>query len=159
MTQEGGGDSLQLFAPPCQLSTLPSGRNDCATEASGECELPEGATTMPEADREQRLDEVLTAYLEAQECGWAPAREHLLACYPQLADDLERFFSTEARVERVAAPWRICCRIRGGKPSVQRPRWSCQRPRVGHRQRWVRGRYGGGRRASRPAKWRGRGQV
>jgi DNA-binding beta-propeller fold protein YncE len=57
-------------------------------------------------EREEQLDEVLAAYLEAVETGWAPSRQRLLACYPHLADDLTRFFANQDRVESVAAPLR-----------------------------------------------------
>jgi WD40 repeat protein len=60
-------------------------------------------SAIDRTEREQQLDEVLAAYLEAAEKGWAPDRQRLLACYPHLADDLRRFFANQDRVERVAA--------------------------------------------------------
>jgi WD40 repeat protein len=57
-------------------------------------------------DREQQLDEILAAYLEAVEKGWAPDRRRLLACYPHLAEDLDRFFANQDRIEGLTAPLR-----------------------------------------------------
>jgi WD40 repeat protein len=57
-------------------------------------------------DREQQLDEILAAYLEAAETGWAPDRQKLLACYPHLAEDLARFFANQDRIEGLTAPLR-----------------------------------------------------
>jgi hypothetical protein len=61
---------------------------------------------MAHDEREQRLDEVLAAFLEAGAHGWAPDRQRLLACYPHLADNLARYFAGEDLVEQVAAPLR-----------------------------------------------------
>jgi serine/threonine-protein kinase len=57
---------------------------------------------MHDAEREAQLDEVLAAYLEGVEAGWAaPDLARLQACYPHLAGDLARFFADQQRVERV----------------------------------------------------------
>ena len=62
---------------------------------------------MTSDDREQQLDEILAAYLETTEAGWAaPDLERLQACYPHLADDLARFFADQQRVERVTGALR-----------------------------------------------------
>jgi WD40 repeat protein len=65
--------------------------------------------------REQQLDEVLAAILEARARGWAPDRRRLLACYPHLADELARFFAGEDLVEELAAP------LRGEEPAPAQP--------------------------------------
>jgi serine/threonine protein kinase/sugar lactone lactonase YvrE len=56
--------------------------------------------------RQQRLDEVLAAYLEAKARGWAPDRQRLLDFYPELAEDLTRYFNGEDLVEQAVAPVR-----------------------------------------------------
>ena len=54
--------------------------------------------------RGERLNAVLSAYLEANDGGWAPAPTSLLTRYPDIADDLRDFFDAEARVAAVASP-------------------------------------------------------
>jgi WD40 repeat protein len=49
-----------------------------------------------------RFGDVLAAYLEAADAGWAPPREQFLARYPDLAPDLEKFFLNYDRVEHWA---------------------------------------------------------
>jgi serine/threonine protein kinase/tetratricopeptide (TPR) repeat protein len=67
------------------------------------------ATLSPPHDparREERLDEVLTAYLRAADAGKAPPPQSLYDLYPELADALREFFADQRRVERFAAPLR-----------------------------------------------------
>jgi WD40 repeat protein/tRNA A-37 threonylcarbamoyl transferase component Bud32 len=56
------------------------------------------------AEREQQLDEVVTAYLKAVEAGVAPDQQEWLAQYPELADDLAAFLAAQDEVDRLAAP-------------------------------------------------------
>jgi WD40 repeat protein len=53
---------------------------------------------MPDADREQRLYEVLASYLEAAEAGRAPSRAELLARHPELAGELASFLDARERL-------------------------------------------------------------
>lgn len=55
-------------------------------------------------EREQLLDEIVTAYLKAAEAGQAPSREELLARHPDLAEDLAAFLSAQSQVNRLASP-------------------------------------------------------
>src|SRR5262249_36232316 len=55
---------------------------------------------------EERLGEVLAAYLRAAEVGQAPDRQEFLARHPDLADELGAFLSGREQVERMAAPLR-----------------------------------------------------
>src|SRR5262245_63396938 len=61
---------------------------------------------MNVTEREQRLDEVITAYLRAGEGGEPTDPAEWLARYPDLADELTDFFADHRHVERVAAPLR-----------------------------------------------------
>jgi eukaryotic-like serine/threonine-protein kinase len=56
--------------------------------------------------REQLLDRLVTAYLEALETGDRPERAQWLARHPELATELAEFFADQDRLERVAAPLR-----------------------------------------------------
>jgi hypothetical protein len=58
------------------------------------------------AEREQVLDEVLTAYLKAVDAGQPPDRRALLARHPELAADLERFFADHDAISRWTEPLR-----------------------------------------------------
>jgi serine/threonine protein kinase len=58
------------------------------------------------AQREDRRNEALLAYVEAFQAGQAPDRSQLFATYPDLRDDLEEFFAGHDEVERLAAPLR-----------------------------------------------------
>src|SRR3954447_20276748 len=63
-------------------------------------------------EREQRLQDVIAAYLEADKDGRAPSRDEWLARHPDLADDLRRFLDNHA--------WALCL---GGplRPEVTGP--------------------------------------
>jgi serine/threonine protein kinase len=63
-----------------------------------------------EADREQRLNEVLLAYVEAVEAGQAPDRRQYLAGYPEFASELAEFFASRDQLERLASPLREVAR-------------------------------------------------
>src|SRR4051812_27926214 len=67
-------------------------------------------------EREDRFGDVLAAYLEALDAGWAPPREQMLRRYPQFAAELEEFFAGNDRVEGLAAPLRGV--TRGDTPSA-----------------------------------------
>src|SRR5262249_7715316 len=51
-------------------------------------------------DREKRLDEAVTAYLEAEEAGQAPDRAQYLERYPDLAGELAEFLVGQTYVHR-----------------------------------------------------------
>jgi len=56
--------------------------------------------------REERLQEVLAAYLQAVEASQSPDRREILARHPDLAADLETFFADHDRMRSAAAPFR-----------------------------------------------------
>jgi serine/threonine-protein kinase len=62
---------------------------------------------MSDTQREQQLDDILAAYLEATGAGWAPDRGRLLHCYPHLADDLHRYFAGQDAVDEATTALRV----------------------------------------------------
>jgi serine/threonine protein kinase len=52
-------------------------------------------------NRDDRLNEILLAYVEACEAGKQPNREELLLAHPDLSDDLALFFQERDRLERL----------------------------------------------------------
>ena len=57
-------------------------------------------------DREQLLDEIVTAYLKAVEAGQQPDQAELLARHPDLADELREFFAAQKSIDNAAAQMR-----------------------------------------------------
>jgi serine/threonine-protein kinase len=55
-------------------------------------------------DREQQLDEIITAYLKAADAGQPPDRRQLLERYPELAEDLRLFFADQDALDRLTTP-------------------------------------------------------
>jgi hypothetical protein len=55
---------------------------------------------------DERFGEVLAAYLEAVDAGWAPSRRAFLERYPTWRPHLEAFFATHDEVDALAAPFR-----------------------------------------------------
>src|SRR5207247_600469 len=56
------------------------------------------------ADREERLHEIIAAYLEAAQAGQKPSREELLDRHPDLGPELQAFFADHDKLKRWAEP-------------------------------------------------------
>jgi serine/threonine protein kinase len=80
---------------------------------------------------EDRLNEVLLAYVESLQAGQAPDRCQLLAAHPDLRHDLEAFFAGHDQVERMAAPLRAAGREAAGGESLVRGWGPSDRPGLG----------------------------
>jgi hypothetical protein len=52
------------------------------------------------------LEEILAAYLEAVDAGWAPPRQQLLARYPDHSDELTAFFANLDETQAVTSVFR-----------------------------------------------------
>ncbi|HKB39839.1 MAG TPA: serine/threonine-protein kinase, partial [Gemmataceae bacterium] len=67
---------------------------------------------------EDVLGEVLAAYLEAVDAGWAPRREAFLARYPALRAELEAFFAAQDQVQTFSASVRDDRPAAGGERTL-----------------------------------------
>jgi serine/threonine protein kinase/WD40 repeat protein len=56
--------------------------------------------------REQRVNQIIAAYLEAERVGHAPDREELFRRHPELAAELQSFFADKDRFKGMAEPLR-----------------------------------------------------
>jgi tRNA A-37 threonylcarbamoyl transferase component Bud32 len=57
-----------------------------------------------DAVAQNRFTDILAAYLEADDAGWAPTREQLLARYPDQADELRAFFTNDLQADQWTEP-------------------------------------------------------
>ncbi len=57
-------------------------------------------------ERDERLHEIIAAYLEAVHAGQPPDRSELFARHPDLADDLQAFFADHDKLNQLAEPLR-----------------------------------------------------
>ncbi len=73
---------------------------------------------QPVSPREDRLDEALAAYERAADAGEAPTRDSILALFPDLADDLARYFAALKAVSPRLAPLREALRDRPASPDL-----------------------------------------
>src|SRR2546428_10596267 len=58
------------------------------------------------SEREQLLDDVLTAYLQAVDAGQSPDRREWLIRYPHLASELDEFFADQDKIVSWTEPIR-----------------------------------------------------
>jgi tRNA A-37 threonylcarbamoyl transferase component Bud32/tetratricopeptide (TPR) repeat protein len=65
---------------------------------------------LDQSNREQLLDDVLTAHFKAVDAGQTPDREALFELHPDLADELRGFFQGQDRLDQFAAPLRPAAR-------------------------------------------------
>ena len=66
--------------------------------------MPQEPNPSPSGD--QRVDEIIAAYLAAVDAGRTPDRHELLARHPDLAPELQVFFADHDRVDRLVQPLR-----------------------------------------------------
>jgi serine/threonine protein kinase len=59
-----------------------------------------------DSEREERLNQLLLAYVEAAQDGRAPDRRQLLTGHPEFALELSEFFALRDQIDRLAAPLR-----------------------------------------------------
>ena len=68
-----------------------------------------------DGSQNERLAEILAAYLESERSGLTLDRDRLLAEHSELADELRAFFADHDRMKAVAEPRRVA------EPSAQKP--------------------------------------
>jgi len=84
-----------------------------------------------ESEREQRLNDVLLAYVEMWEAGREPDREQTLAAHPDLRAELEAFMASHDEMERLAAPLRVAASASPGGETVRRAAGPASQPAAG----------------------------
>jgi serine/threonine-protein kinase len=75
----------------------------------------------PSLEREQRLDDVLVACLEALDQGRPVHASEWLARYPEFAEELAGFFAGQEKVHRLAAPLRSALAAAATPPADRTP--------------------------------------
>jgi hypothetical protein len=78
------------------------------------------APAADRSDREQRLDEVLGLYLEAQAAGRTPPMAEFLAAHPDLAPELGAFLAEHERFHGLTAPLRLPATVGADLPGQER---------------------------------------
>ena len=73
------------------------------------------------ADRQQRLERAVAAYLEAADAGRAPDPGPWLARFPDLQPELGQFLADQARLDRLVGPLRPTAAGGNGDTSPPRP--------------------------------------
>lgn len=58
------------------------------------------------ASKEQRIQEILHAYLQAVDAGQAPSQDEVLRQHPDLADELRAFFADQGKLNALAQAMR-----------------------------------------------------
>ncbi len=71
------------------------------------------ASNSGDSTREERLNQIIAAYLKSVQEGQAPDRQELLARWPDLAEELAAFFSDHDRFQRAAAPLQAAADLAG----------------------------------------------
>ena len=95
------------------------------------------------SERDQRLGEVLGAYFVAIKEGRDPGRVELLSQHPDLANDLDEYFTEQDRLDRLTAPLREIADPRHALiPSIDGDATVNDRPESGA-PGWTRGESGG----------------
>ncbi len=81
--------------------------------------------------RQDRLNQILAAYLEAVEAGESPDRQALLTCHPDLADELEAFFADHDQMKALAEPIAPGVQIRAADSGDEAPTLPPRKPAPG----------------------------
>ena len=86
------------------------------------------------SSKEQRLQAILVAYLEAAERGLAPPSSELQARHPEFAVELAEFLANQARLDQLAAPLRAVAgaATHPGRPDDEESRETDPKPRGAH---------------------------